>query len=191
MAQTMYDTSPDDARTQTNPNVVGVAPMSSGWRRAPVNATTAMPPWFVTTVSLTARGRGASTTWKPSARKRRMQTASGSCHVSTTNKTSMHRSRLTSRTSSSLLFSDRMLRQPKFIHRVVVISWRCRRTVVRTRWRAVPATDWLPTGDGERFGGQLCVVVTCGGKIWLLFLMLCAYTYRRSEKCWTRWGPPS
>ena len=98
--------------------------MSSSSSRAPVNATAAMPPWFVATVSLTARGLGTSTTWKPQARRRQMQTSSGSCHVRTKNRTLIQWSRLNSITSFSLLFSNGMLREPKFIRRSYVTLWR-------------------------------------------------------------------
>ena len=130
MAQTTYDAEPDDTSTQANSNVDGVAPMSGSSSWAPVNVTAAMPPWFVATVSLTARGRGTSTTWKPPACRRQMQTSSRSCHVLTKNRTSIQWSRLTSITSSSLLFSDRTLRHLKFICRWYVTLWRCRWTAV-------------------------------------------------------------
>jgi len=77
-------------------------------RRTPGTETNATPPWLVSNDDDPdgKRGRGRSTTWWPSERRRRKQTESVSCHVSTRHRTWTPRSRRTSSKSST---SEQML----------------------------------------------------------------------------------
>ena len=110
----------------------GVAPVSSFNSLIPGTATAATPPWFVRTVSRReiGRGRGHSTTWKPSDRSRRRLTESESCHVSTSSKMSIDESRRTSRISSTLLANESMLKHPN--DKFGPIDVECRSTCTRS-----------------------------------------------------------
>jgi len=109
-------------------------------RRTPGTEAIATPPWLVDIDedSDDGCGRGRSTTRYPPECRRRIQTESASYHVSARHRTSTARSRRTSSRSSTLLASERMLRNPN-----------------ARRREEVPDDDDRRTSSNERGRGQL------------------------------------
>jgi len=107
------------------------------------------------------RGRACSITLKPSVRKRRMLMESASCHVSVSSMTSIDCSCNSVRKSSTLLVSERTLRQPNTSFSPVCALWRSTWSLVSdgeigTERRAgrLPVTTVAPLPTGRRTGSR-------------------------------------
>jgi len=101
---------PAVSRAQSSSNDEGSTSRLITDSRTPGTETIATPPWLVDSDDTVVDcGRGLSTTWNPSERRRRRDTESARCHVSVRHSTSMERSRRSSSRSSTLLANERML----------------------------------------------------------------------------------
>ena len=156
----MDDSDPTTIRAQTCSNESGLEPRLIDVRRTPGTETIATPPWLTDIVEQSdgGRGRGRSTLWYPSERRRRKQMESTSCHVSTRHRTSTLWSRRTSSKSSTLLFKEQMLMHPN-VRRPAGDRWRTststrgREQLIGRRWiRGTLVTMNAPFSTGLSLG---------------------------------------